>query len=214
MKAGSPLHPLSLIIEREGPRVDAYIAAAAPFAQPILKRLRKIVHAGCLDVVETMKWSMPHFDYKGGLCGMAAFKAHCSFGFWKASLIFGADAEAEREAMGNFGRITALSDLPSDKVLIAYVRKAVELNEAGVKSPTRSKPRKKEPVEVPDYLTVALKKNRKALAVFEAFRPSHQREYVEWLTEAKRDATRHQRLATAIEWMAEGKPRNWKYQRG
>lgn len=199
-------------MEHTDPRVDAYIAAAAPFARPILKHLRKVVHAGCLDAVETMKWSMPHFDYKGPLCGMAAFKAHCSFGFWKGSLILDSDPAAEREAMGHFGRITALSDLPPERVLIAYVQKAVELNEAGVKSPTRSKPKKKEPFEVPAYLTAALKKNKKAHATFENFSYSHQKEYVEWLTEAKREATRDKRLATALEWMASGKSLNWRYQ--
>ena len=194
------------------PRIDAYIAKAAPFAQPILKHLRKLVHAGCPQVEETLKWSMPHFDYKGVMCGMAAFKAHCTFGFWKASLIFDGDSKKENEAMGQFGCIKALSDLPSDKTLIGYVRKATALNEAGVKTPKSPPKKKPKPLEVPDYLTRALRNNRKARATFEKLSPSGRKEYVQWLTEAKRVETRDKRLATTLEWLAEGKSRNWKYQ--
>ena len=196
------------------PRVDQYIADAAPFAQPILKHLRKVMHAGCPDVQETIKWSFPHFDYKGVLAGMAAFKQHCAFGFWKASLIFDSDPNEERDGMGHFGRITAISDLPSEKVLIGYVKKAAALNEAGVKAPTRRKPRNvKEPLEIPPDLAAAFKLNKKARATFDAFTYTHQKEYVDWLTEAKRDATREQRLAKTLELLAEGKSRHWKYQR-
>ncbi|MFN2476161.1 MAG: DUF1801 domain-containing protein, partial [Chthoniobacterales bacterium] len=164
------------------PRIDAYIAKAAPFAQPILKHIRKIVHKGAPDVVETIKWSMPHFEHKGVLCGMAAFKAHCSFGFWKSELIFGANRPSD-DAAGQFGRITKVSDLPPDDVLVGYVRKAAELNETGVKSPDRAKPKQKRPpLEVPDYFTVALKKKAAARKTFESLSASGQREYVEWLT--------------------------------
>ncbi|MEP6821034.1 MAG: YdeI/OmpD-associated family protein [Chthoniobacterales bacterium] len=195
------------------PRIDAYIAKAAPFAQPILKHLRKVVHAGCPKVEETLKWSMPHFDYKGMMCGMAAFKAHCSFGLWKAALIFPEDSATEREAMGHFGKITTLSDLPSEKVLLGYVRKAAALNDAGVKAPGRSATKKEpEEVVVPDYLIAALRNNRKARETFEKLSKSCRKEYVGWLTEAKRDETREKRLATTLEWLAEGKSRNWKYQ--
>ena len=199
-------------MKRTDPRLDAYIANAAPFAQPILQQLRKVVHAACPEVEETMKWSFPHFDYKGILCGMASFKEHCSLGFWKASLIFGGDQQAEREGMGNFGRITALSDLPSEKVLIGYVRKAAQLNEAGVKIPRSPRPAKQKPLAVPQYFTDALRNNKKAQKTFEKFTPSARREYIVWVTEAKREATRESRLATAIEWMAEGKVLNWRYQ--
>lgn len=196
---------------RKDPRIDAYIAKAAPFAQPILKHLRKVVHTAAPDVVETVKWSMPHFEHKGIVCGMAAFKAHCWFRFWKNDLIFG--ARPAEDSGGPFGRITQLSDLPSDAVLIGHVRKAVELNETGAKSPERAKPKQtRPPVAVPDYFTAALKKNAAARKTFEKLSPSGQREYVEWLTEAKRDTTRDQRLATSIGWLAEGKPRMWKYQ--
>jgi uncharacterized protein YdeI (YjbR/CyaY-like superfamily) len=195
---------------RKDPRVDAYIGKSAKFAKPILKYLRKIVQAGCPQVEETIKWQFPHFDYKGPIAGMAAFKEHCAFGFWKAELIFQAN-NAGREAMGHFGRITSISDLPNEKTLIDYVRKAAALNEAGIKAPTRAKSRAKPPLKVPDYFRAALKKNAKANKAFENFSPSNQREYVEWITEAKREETRAKRLKTAIEWLAQGKPRNWKY---
>jgi len=191
---------------RKDPRTDAYIAKSADFAKPILKHLRQLVHKGCPEVEETIKWSMPHFDYKGPLAGMAAFKAHCAFGFWKGSLI----VPGSKEAMGQFGCITKLSDLPPDKVLIGYVQKAARLNEEGVKVPRPRKHEKKD-ISMPADLAAALKKNAKARATFASFRPSHKREYLEWITEAKAEATRKKRLATAIEWMAEGKPRHWKY---
>jgi uncharacterized protein YdeI (YjbR/CyaY-like superfamily) len=198
---------------RKDPRIDAYIAKAAPFAQPILKHLRKIVYAGCPEVEETMKWSMPHFDYKGPFCAMAAFKQHCSFGFWKSTLIFGEEKDDERDGMGHFGRITSLKDLPNEKKLLGYVRKAMALNDAGTKEAWRMQPRKKaSPLVVPDYLTAALRKNRRALTTFENFPPSKRREYVEWVSEAKREETRAGRLTTAVKWMAEGKARHWKYQ--
>jgi uncharacterized protein YdeI (YjbR/CyaY-like superfamily) len=194
------------------PRIDAYIAKSADFAKPILKHLRKIVHAGCPNVEETTKWSMPHFDYKGVMCGMAAFKQHCAFGFWKESLIFDLDKTAEKTAMGSFGCIRSLTDLPSEKVLIEYIKKAAALNEAGIKTPGRTQPKKREPLEAPDYFSAALKKNAKARKTFENFPPGKRREYVEWVTEAKREETRNERLATSIKWLAEGKSRHWKYQ--
>jgi uncharacterized protein YdeI (YjbR/CyaY-like superfamily) len=193
------------------PRIDAYIAKSAAFAKPILKHLRKVVHAGCPEVVETMKWSMPHFDYKGLLCGMAAFKQHCAFGFWKDSLILG-DGKTPKSGMGSFGCIKSLADLPNEKTLIGYVRKAAALNDAGIKAPGRTQPKKRPAIEVPDYFAAALKKNAKARKTFEAFAPSKQRDYLEWVTEAKREETRNERLATSIQWLAEGKTRHWKYQ--
>ena len=201
---------------KKDPRVDAYIDKAADFAKPILIHLRDLVHAGCPEVEETIKWGFPHFDYKGVLCSMAAFKAHCAFGFWKGTLIaekYPDLAVAEDPAMGQLGRITALSDLPKDETLLLYVREAAELNERGVKSPNRSKPRKDRTVDVPDDLQAALQTNPQAQATFEGFNPTNKREYVEWLSEAKSDETRKRRLDTAIEWMAEGKVRNWKYVR-
>jgi uncharacterized protein YdeI (YjbR/CyaY-like superfamily) len=196
---------------KRDPRVDDYIEKSAEFARPILKHLRRVVHLGCPQVQETIKWSFPHFDYQGIMCGMAAFKHHCAFGFWKAELIFAEDKRAKEEAMGHFGRITSLADLPPERTLIGYVRKAAELNEAGIKLRVRPKPNKKPLTKVPAYLTAALTENPKAKTTFEKLSPSNQREYVEWVSEAKRDETREQRLKTSIAWLTEGKPRNWKY---
>jgi uncharacterized protein YdeI (YjbR/CyaY-like superfamily) len=193
------------------PRIDAYIEKSAAFAKPILKHLRKVVHAGCPEVVETMKWSMPHFDYKGIMCGMGAFKEHCAFGFWKSDLILGPGTK-EKSGMGSFGCIRSIADLPSEKTLIGYVKKAAALNEAGVKVPGRAVPKKREPIPVPDDFAAALKKNAKAQKTFDSFSPSHRREYLEWITEAKREETRKQRMATSLKWLADGKARNWKYQ--
>lgn len=197
---------------RRDSRIDAYIDNAAPFARPILTHLRKVVHAGCPDVEETIKWGSPHFDYKGVMCGMSAFKEHCAFGFWKGSLLKGLGSKST-EAMGQFGRIRTVDDLPDEKALVRLVKQAAALNDSGIKAPLRKNP-PKAPVKTPPDLLAALKKNRRALAAFEAFPPSHRREYIEWITEAKRDETRRRRLETAVSWMAEGKPRNWKYASG
>jgi uncharacterized protein YdeI (YjbR/CyaY-like superfamily) len=199
---------------KKDPRIDAYIAKAAPFAQPILKHLRKLVHNGCPKVEETMKWSMPHFDYKGILCGMAAHKQHCSFGFWREAELALEKSRMEADGMGHFGRITSLADLPDDEMLIGYVRKAAELKDAGIKKPKAAAPKKERgELAVPDYFAAALRNNRHAQQTFDGFTYSQRKEYVEWVTEAKSDETRESRLATAIEWMAEGKTRHWKYQR-
>jgi hypothetical protein len=194
------------------PRVDAYIAAAAPFAKPILKRIRADVHTGCPGVEETMKWSFPHFDYKGMLCGMAAFKQHCTLGFWKASLLRDALPERSKDAMGQFGRITSLDDLPLEKDLIALVRQAARLNDEGVKVVRRPRAPKAMP-KAPAAFLRALRENGKAKGAYDTLSPSHRREYLEWITDAKTDATRDKRIATSIAWLAEGKSRNWKYER-
>jgi len=199
---------------KEDPRIDAYIAKSADFAKPILNHLRNLAHAGCPGIEETLKWGMPSFVHEGIVFGMAAFKQHCTVHFWKGDLIFSkakTPPNASGEAMGQFGRITSLSDLPGDKTFIGYVKKAVDLNEAGIKLPARSRSKEKKELVVPDYFTTALKKSKKALAAFENFSYSHRKEYVQWITEAKREETREQRLATAIKWLAEGKSRNWKY---
>jgi uncharacterized protein YdeI (YjbR/CyaY-like superfamily) len=190
-------------------RVDAYIAKSADFAKPILTYLREVVHEACPDVEETMKWSAPHFMYNGMLCVMASFKEHCGFGFWKGALVVETDGKADQSA-GQFGRITRISDLPPKKVLVGYIKKAMALNESGTAVPRKPK-RAARDVTPPDYFVAALKKNKKARATFEGFSPSRRREYVEWITEAKREATRQQRLEQALEWLAEGKPRHWKY---
>jgi uncharacterized protein YdeI (YjbR/CyaY-like superfamily) len=196
------------------PRIDAYIAKSAPFAQPILKHLRALVHRGCPDVIETMKWSCPHFEYAGKLlCHMAAFKEHCGFGFWHQAMekITAELGPVREEAMGLFGRITRLEDLPKDEVLLRFVSQAAKLNETGV--PGRPRPKSSggnEPALPPD-LAAALKKSKSAAKAFAEFRPSYRKEYINWITDAKRPETRKQRLATTVEWVAEGKPRNWKY---
>jgi len=195
----------------QDPRVDAYIARSATFARPILSHLRDLVHQACPEVEETMKWSFPHFMYQGILCSMASFKEHCAFGFWKGSLIVPSDGSDVEKAMGQFGRITDLRDLPPRKVITGYIRAAMKLNKDGVKSPTRSKPKATKDVVVPDDLAKALQENPQARKTFEEFSPSHKRAYVEWITEAKTEATRARRLETTIQWLAEGKPRNWKY---
>lgn len=196
------------------PRVDAYIDRSAEFARPILSHLRELVHATVPEVEETMKWSFPHFMYKGMLCSMASFKQHCAFGFWKSSLVLGtAGGEPSEDAMGQFGKITSLSDLLSDDVLAGYLREAVRLNDAGVKPARRAKPAEKKELAVPGDLAAALAGNAAARAMFDGFPPSKRNDYVEWITEAKTDATRKKRLETTVEWLAEGKSRNWKYEK-
>jgi uncharacterized protein YdeI (YjbR/CyaY-like superfamily) len=199
------------LMATKDPRVDAYIAKAKPFAQPILKRIREAVHAGCPDVVETIKWGVPAFEYKGPMCGMAAFKAHCLMGFWKGTLVKSMPKDRVTQAGGGWGRFESVDDLPDKKLMIRMVKEAAALNDAGIKVP-RAMKAAKPPLKAPGYMLAAIKKNKKAQAEYQAFSPSHQREYIEWITEAKTDETRDRRLATAIEWMAEGKSRNWKYQ--
>jgi hypothetical protein len=194
-------------------RVDAYISSAPDFAKPILNHLRELVHTACPDVQETMKWSRPHFLHNGLLCGMSAFKRHCAFGFWLGEMVLGAasTAAAGRDGMGQFGRITSLADLPGDKQLLTLIKKAVQLNDSGVKRPAAPRTAEKQALILPGCFTAALKKNKKALATFEAFSYSHKKEYVEWITEAKREETRQKRIETMLTWLAEGKSRNWKY---
>ena len=173
------------------PRIDAYIAKSADFAKPILNRIRRLVHAACPDVTETIKWNSPFYEHKGILLATPAFKKHCALIFWKGRLFLSKDQKTRLR------RLTSVSDLPGDKILTGYIKKAIELNEAGIKIP-RPKPKTKKAVVVPDYFLAALKQNKKALAAFEDFRPSHKREYVQWITEAKREETRAKRLKTAI----------------
>ena len=195
--------------------IDAYIAKSADFAKPIMNHIRELVHKTCPDVEEKMKWSFPHYDYKGEMmCSMAAFKQHMAFGFWKAALmkdpVLIANAKTE-VAMGHLGRITSLKDLPSDKKMAAWIKEAMKLNEQGIKV-AKPKPTEKKELVVPDYFVKALSKNKKAKQVFDNFAYSHRKEYLQWITEAKTEDTRNKRMATALEWIAEGKGRNWKYE--
>jgi uncharacterized protein YdeI (YjbR/CyaY-like superfamily) len=242
-------------------RVDAYIAAAAPFAQPILERLREDVHAACADVVEAMKWSMPFFMHRGrNLAHMAAFKAHCAFGFEHGRAVV--DLGREAQAMGQFGRITTLEDLPPRAELRRFVKKAVALIDAGVKPPRAPKsgvgtvldgeldsgpdagavrrgangggangggangaagrigaaphPRAGHVVVVPELppaFAAALARKAVARRFFDSLAASHRRDYVLWIAEARREETRQRRIAQALDWLAEGKRRNWRYER-
>ena len=201
-------------MKNTSPEVDRYIEKAAPFAQPILKRIRSAFHKANADVTETIKWGFPHFEYKGVLGSMAAFKAHVSWGFWKGRLM--SDPLGILPAVGETSmsaqKVTGLADLPSEKDIIAYVQEAVRLNEEGAKL-DRGPRKARGELAIPDDFASALKKNAAAKKTFDGFSASHRREYIEWITEAKQEATRQKRLAQAIEWMAEGKARNWKYAR-
>ncbi len=195
------------------PRIDTYIANAAPFARPILERLRAIVHAACPPVEETIKWGFPHFMHHGILCSMAAFKQHAVFGFWKGELIGGIRTPAAGGAMGHLGRLARLDDVPASGDLIAQIHEAMRLNEAGIVVPTRARNAPRPAAPVPPGLAAALRGDARAKAAFEAFSPSQRREYCEWIAEAKREETRARRVSDAIEWLRQGKPRNWKYLR-
>ena len=202
------------------PKVDAYIAKAQPFAQPILEHLRALVHKNCPEVEETIKWSRPFFEYRGVILGnMSAFKQHCSFGFWGEEIgaVLRDESVLRDDGMGSLGRITSVDGLPPDKRMAGWIRKAAAFVDSGeYTSPISARHRvvkaPKAAVEPPDEFAAALKKNKAATTVFASFSPSCKREYVEWIADAKRPETREKRIATAVEWIAEGKQRNWKYQ--
>jgi len=201
-------------------KVDLYVAKAQPFAHPILQHLRELVHKGCPEVEETIKWSRPFFEYRGAiLCNMSAFKEHCSFGFWGEE-IGGVLREAGvlgRDGMGSLGRIISVAELPPDKQMLGWIRQAAAFVDKGQYTSPIAARRKvvkapKPALEMPAELAAALQRNKKAAVVFAALSPSGQREYVEWIADAKRPETREKRIVTAMEWIAEGKQRNWKYQ--
>ena len=202
-------------------RIDEYIAKAQPFARPVLKHLRKLIHQTVPDVTETIKWGFASFDYKGPLCSFASFKQHCVFGFWKYRLINDPNKIMQEgfrnggEAMGNLGRITSMKDLPADEIIIDFILQAKKLNDEGIKLPARKKPDEavKKELVIPKELIAALNKNKTSKTVFEKFAYSHRKEYALWIAEAKTEATRNKRIAQAIEWIAEGKGRNWKYEK-
>lgn len=197
--------------------IDAYISKSADFAKPILNHIRELVHKTCPGVEEKLKWSFPHFDYKGEMmCSMAAFKQHAVFGFWKASLMKDpvlVETAKSEVAMGHLGRLTSVKDLPPDKKMIAWIKEAILLNDKGIKLAAKPKATDKKELTIPDYFIKALAKNKKAKQVFESFAFSHKKEYVQWITEAKTEDTRNKRMTTALEWLNEGKSRNWKYER-
>ncbi len=198
-------------------RVDAYIAQSADFAQAILKHFRTLVHNTCPKLEEKIKWGFPHFDYKGGpMCSMAAFTSHCAIGFWKAELMRNgttlvANAKSE-SAMGHFGKVKSLQDLPADKTIVAYIKEAMRLNEAGIKLSTK-KPSAitKQELEVPKDFFQLLSKTKGALRQFDAFTPGRKKDYLKWIAGAKTETTRHKRMNTAVAWISEGKDLNWRY---
>jgi uncharacterized protein YdeI (YjbR/CyaY-like superfamily) len=197
------------------PRVDAYIARQAAFAQPILRRIRDTVHEADPGIDEDIKWGAPAFMHKGIVCIMAGFKAHAAVNFWKGALIIGSKARraTDDKGMGQLGRLTSIADLPPKKTLIGYVKAAIKLNEGGVPTPNRGKdaPARRLPMRTPPSLAAALRRNAKARKTFENFSASHKREYIEWISEAKTPETRDRRIEQALGWLADGKPRNWKY---
>lgn len=204
-------------LAKKDPRVDKYISQSADFAKPILNYIRATVHKACPEAEETIKWGFPHFDYKGILCSMAAFKQHCAFTFWKASLMNDPEKilDVNREnAMGHFGKIVSVKNLPFEKIFIKYIKEAALLNDAGIKFPQKPKLKEKKALAVPDYFKKELKKSKKAFETFNRFSYSNQKEYIEWITEAKTEETKKKRITTALEWLAEGKVRNWKYVKG
>lgn len=201
-------------MEQYDTRVDAYIAKSADFAKPILAHLRKIVHEASPLITETIKWGFPFFDYKGPICHMAAFKQHLAFGFWKASLLNDPQniIKTGEASAGSFGRITTMGNLPGDALLKDFILQAIALNEKGITTETKKVPVEKKELIVPDYFTNILNENSKAKEAFEKFSYSHKKEYLEWIIDAKTDATRQKRMETAMEMMSEGKSKNWKYQ--
>jgi uncharacterized protein YdeI (YjbR/CyaY-like superfamily) len=196
-------------------QVDQYIINSAAFAIPILDHLRNLVHKADARIEEKIKWGMPFFDYKGTVCHMASFKHHCAFGFWKGSLLqdeYGIFKE-HSAAMGLLGKIKSFDDLPSDEILIAYIQRAIQLNEDNIKLPPKTKSSEKKELVIPEYFMQALQEDPQALAVFQNFSLSNKKDYVLWLEEAKTEATRIKRLETTLEWLAEGKTRMWKYKK-
>lgn len=194
-------------------RIDAYIARSADFARPILEHLRALVHRAVPDVEETVKWGMPHFTLRGAIvCGMASFKQHASFGFWRGAQIPDLKKVIGRreKAMGQLGRIASLTDLPSSRDLIKLIKAAAELSRSGKTSPRAPRGPAKVP-RTPADLAKALARHAKAKAVWASFPPSHRKEYIEWITGAKAADTRERRLTTAIDWISKGKPQNWRY---
>jgi len=203
--------------EQIDPRVDMYIEKAAQFARPVLTHLRNLVHQACPRATESVKWGMPFFLQQGiVLCHMAAFKQHCAFGFWGPEMkkVLATSGLVSGKAMGSLGRITGLRDLPADRLLLRYMCQAAEFVESGqrIKSIDRKPKVAKPHVRVPLELSAALKKNKLATKAFESFSPSCRREYVEWISAAKRPETKDRRVAQAVEWIAQGKSRNWKYE--
>jgi len=201
-------------MENSDLRVDAYINKVADFAKPILKHFRQLVHQVAPDIKETIKWGHVHFEFKSPVCYMAAFKQHCRLGFWHSGLL--PDPEGwfkGGEEEGRLYKISSIADLPPDEILIWYLRNAVDNNKQGIK-PVKLKPLTvtKAELTVPDDFEALLNREAIAKGYFDAFSYSKRKEYLEWFADAKTQDTRQKRMNTAVEWLAEGKSRNWKYQ--
>lgn len=191
------------------PRIDSYIKNAAPFAKPILEQLREIVHEACPDCVENIKWSRPCFDYKGPMAGMAAFKAHMTFGFWMNGIM--RDQGADAATITKLDRMESIKDLPAKKSIVSCIKRAMAMNDAGIKM-LRERTANPKPVVIPPALKAALAQDKAAREAFDGFSPSARREYCEWIADAKREETRDARLAKLLEQVKEGKQMHWKYQ--
>lgn len=202
-------------METRSPKIDAYIEKSQDFAKPVLEYIRETVHEFCPDAEETMKWSFPHFMYQGKiLCAMASFKQHCTFGFWlekEMKTMHEITRNIEKNSMFSLGKITKIEDLPPKNQLKKAITEAMELINMGV-TIKKAAPAKTE-TEIPDYFQTALNENIKALKVFEKGSSSFRKEYISWITEAKTETTRNKRMEQSLEWLAEGKSRNWKYEK-
>ena len=195
---------------------DDYISKMAPFAQDILTELRTIVHEFCPETIEAIKWGMPCYMYKGAiLCNSAGFKEHCAFGFWlekemddKHKLF-----SKENDGMGSLGKLRSVDDIPSRDILGQYILQAMALVDAGVKLKKAPTAEQKKNLEIPKVLVDALKKDALANKTFEGFSYSHKKEYVEWISGAKTEATVMKRLETTLSNLREGKSKEWKYQK-
>ena len=198
---------------KKSPEVDAYIDNAAPFAKPILKKLRTLFHRASPDLVETIKWGVPSYEYKGIVGGFAAFKSYVTFGMWKSALLEDPTGilQTDKSSHMGGGKMLDVNDVPDDAAMLTLIRQGIELNEKGVKLPSRSNPKPKPPIAPPKELLAAFKTAPKAKTFFESLAPSCKREYLEWITEAKRDQTRAKRIEQTILWLGQGKKRNWKY---
>lgn len=202
-------------MEKHSPKIDAYIEKSQDFAKPILDYIRETVHQFCPDAEETMKWSFPHFMYKGKiLCAMASFKQHCTFGFWlekEMKTMKEITRDIEKNSMFSLGKITKIEDLPAQPQLKKVIKEAMELTDMGVT--IKKAPISKGETEIPDYFQSALNENKKALEIFGKGSPSFRKEYINWILEAKTEATRNKRMEQSLEWIAEGKSRHWKYEK-
>jgi len=200
------------------PEVDAYAEGVEAFAKPILAHLRGLIRATCPEVVETLKWGIPHFDYRGEMmCIFAAYRSHCAFSFWKSALMSDPRLKASIDLPASkrfMGKLRSLADLPVDAELTAWIREAMLLNEQGAKVAPRKTSAAPKIVVAPPAFVERLAASPSVKAMFESKSASFQKEYNVWIAEAKTEATRDKRINEALAWIAEGKGRFWKYAKG